>query len=42
MLRPDVLPFYLTFLKVYPETRGVPLEEMDAVFGEGAQTTDFS
>lgn len=25
--------------KVYPETMGVPLEEMDAVFGEGA--TDF-
>jgi hypothetical protein len=25
----------LTFLVVYPETKGVPLEEMDAVFGEG-------
>lgn len=23
---------------VYPETMGVPLEEMDAVFGEGKQT----
>ena len=23
-------------LSVYPETMGVPLEEMDAVFGEGA------
>jgi len=22
---------------VYPETKGVPLEEMDAVFGEGAR-----
>lgn len=22
-------------LAVYPETKGVPLEEMDAVFGEG-------
>lgn len=25
-------------LSVYPETRGVPLEEMDAVFGEGSCT----
>jgi len=22
-------------IAVYPETKGVPLEEMDAVFGEG-------
>ena len=25
----------LIFLSVYPETKGIPLEEMDAVFGEG-------
>jgi hypothetical protein len=25
----------LTLNIVYPETKGVPLEEMDAVFGEG-------
>ncbi|TFK64875.1 general substrate transporter [Pluteus cervinus] len=25
----------LSFVVVYPETKGVPLEEMDAVFGEG-------
>jgi len=24
---------------VYPETKGVPLEEMDAVFGEGARVS---
>lgn len=29
------LSFLLTFSAVYPETMGVPLEEMDAVFGEG-------
>ena len=26
-------------LVVYPETKGVPLEEMDAVFGEGESGT---
>lgn len=26
----------IKFSIVYPETKGVPLEEMDAVFGEGA------
>lgn len=26
----------------YPETKGVPLEEMDAVFGEGASFRSFS
>ena len=26
----------LTYVIVYPETKGVPLEEMDAVFGEGS------
>lgn len=33
-------PFFFQFRSsthaVYPETKGVPLEEMDAVFGEGA------
>jgi hypothetical protein len=28
--------FFINFAVVYPETKGVPLEEMDAVFGEGA------
>ena len=28
--------FIIKFTVVYPETKGVPLEEMDAVFGEGA------
>lgn len=28
--------FIINFNIVYPETKGVPLEEMDAVFGEGA------
>ena len=27
--------FVINFAVVYPETKGVPLEEMDAVFGEG-------
>ena len=27
--------FIVNFAVVYPETKGVPLEEMDAVFGEG-------
>ena len=27
--------FIINFAVVYPETKGVPLEEMDAVFGEG-------
>lgn len=27
--------FHISFILVYPETRGVPLEEMDLVFGEG-------
>jgi hypothetical protein len=26
---------------VYPETKGVPLEEMDAVFGEGGNFTQL-
>ena len=26
---------FINFTAVYPETKGVPLEEMDAVFGEG-------
>lgn len=26
-------------IPVYPETKGVPLEEMDAVFGEGKLTS---
>lgn len=29
----------LTLCPVYPETMGVPLEEMDAVFGEGEYLT---
>jgi ABC-type sugar transport system permease subunit len=29
-------PCFINFAIVYPETKGVPLEEMDAVFGEGA------
>ena len=29
-------PYFINFAVVYPETKGVPLEEMDAVFGEGA------
>jgi hypothetical protein len=28
--------FIIKSAVVYPETKGVPLEEMDAVFGEGA------
>ena len=28
--------YFINFAVVYPETKGVPLEEMDAVFGEGA------
>ena len=32
---------YNTPLPVYPETKGVPLEEMDRVFGEG-QSFHFS
>ena len=28
--------FIINCAVVYPETKGVPLEEMDAVFGEGA------
>lgn len=31
----------LTFFAVYPETMGVPLEEMDAVFGEGKSSPLF-
>jgi hypothetical protein len=31
----DINPDCMT---VYPETKGVPLEEMDAVFGEGSST----
>lgn len=31
LISPDLLSVYF----LYPETMGVPLEEMDAVFGEG-------
>lgn len=33
---PDIeVRFRSSYLLVYPETKGIPLEEMDAVFGEG-------
>jgi hypothetical protein len=31
----------ILFPQVYPETKGVPLEEMDAVFGEGDISRTF-
>ena len=36
---PKVVKPFANYLAVYPETKGVPLEEMDAVFGEGKSFT---
>ena len=38
-IRLFVVPSLANSFTVYPETKGVPLEEMDAVFGEGKTTT---
>jgi len=34
--------YFYAILLVYPETKGVPLEEMDAVFGEGNVEKDMT
>lgn len=39
--RPNAFLQYVDLVAVYPETMGVPLEEMDAVFGEGRSTLSF-
>jgi len=35
-------PFFAHYFSVYPETMGVPLEEMDAVFGEGMSFVPYA
>jgi hypothetical protein len=41
-LRREISCKFATVYYLYPETMGVPLEEMDAVFGEGQLTRSIS